>query len=77
VYNSVNITIITSIYVPHKKKITYERRGGGRHGILICNDAPMMSHLLFVDDCFWFFRVIEHEAQVMKNILTTYEVASG
>ncbi|CAJ2655005.1 unnamed protein product [Trifolium pratense] len=29
------------------------------------------------DDCFLFFRADEHEAYIMKNILSTYEAASG
>jgi hypothetical protein len=32
---------------------------------------------LFGDDCFLFFRTEEREAQVMKNILATYELAYG
>jgi len=46
------------------------------HGISICTHAPTISHLLFADDCFLFFRANEKEAQVMKNILHTYELAS-
>lgn len=47
------------------------------HGISICTHAPIIFHLLFADDCFLFFRADEKEAQVMKNILHTYELASG
>jgi len=43
----------------------------------ICRGAPAISHLLFADDCFLFFRADESEAQVMKDILVTYETASG
>lgn len=43
----------------------------------ICTNAPTISHLLFAYDCFLFFRVDDSEAQVMKNILHTYELASG
>ena len=52
-------------------------RFGDLHGISICTNAPTISHLLFADDCFLFFRADEKEAQVMKNILHTYELASG
>jgi hypothetical protein len=52
-------------------------RSGDLHGVSICTNAPTISHLLFVDDCFLFFRVDDSEAQVMKNILHTYELASG
>ncbi|CAJ2674072.1 unnamed protein product [Trifolium pratense] len=50
---------------------------GDIHGIKICKNAPIISHLLFADDCFLFFRADEHEAYIMKNILSTYEAASG
>ena len=46
------------------------------HGISICTHAPTISHLLFADDCSLFFRADEKEAQVIKNILHTYELAS-
>jgi len=52
-------------------------RCGDLHGISICTHAPTISHLLFADDCFLFFMADEKEAQVMKNILHTYELASG
>jgi hypothetical protein len=50
---------------------------GDIHGTKICRNAPIISHLLFADDCFLFFRADEHEAQTMKDILATYEAASG
>jgi len=43
---------------------------------LICTDAPIVSHLLFADDCFLFFQACEREAVAMKNILATYEEVS-
>jgi len=52
-------------------------RSGDLHGVSICTNAPTISHLLFADDCFLFFRADDNEAQVMKNILHTYELASG
>jgi hypothetical protein len=50
---------------------------GDLHGVRICPAAPVISHLLFADDCFLFFRATESEARVMQNILKTYEEASG
>jgi len=50
---------------------------GDIHCISICTNAPIISHLLFADDYFLFFRAEEREALVMKNILETYEKASG
>lgn len=46
-------------------------------GISICRGAPSISHLLFADDCFLFFKADEGQTQVMKNILITYKAASG
>ena len=50
---------------------------GELHGAKICRNAPIITHLLFADDCFLFFRATEEEAHRMKSILTTYEAASG
>ena len=57
--------------------IRQTERRGDIHGISICTNAPIISHLLFADDFFLFFRAEEREAGVMKNILETYEKASG
>jgi len=46
-------------------------------GTKVCRQAPSVSHLLFVDDCFLFFKANEDQAHAMKNILSTYELASG
>jgi hypothetical protein len=50
---------------------------GDIHRVKICKNALIISHLFFADDCFLFFRVAENEVIVIKNILSTYEVASG
>lgn len=47
------------------------------HGISICSNAPIISHLFFGDDCFFFFsRAEEREVNMIKNILEVYEAAS-
>ena len=46
-------------------------------GTSVCGEAPPVTHLLFADDCFLFFKACANQAQVMKDILTAYEVASG
>ena len=56
--------------------ISDAERRGVITGTRICTNAPTISHLLFADDCFLFFRASEQEASVIKNILTTYEAAS-
>ncbi|GAU47653.1 hypothetical protein TSUD_27780 [Trifolium subterraneum] len=50
---------------------------GDIQGAKICINAPIISHLLFADDCFLLFRANNIEAFAMKNILSTYEAASG
>jgi hypothetical protein len=54
----------------------YEGRGD-IHGVKVCRGAPSLSHLLFADDCFLFFRADAREAHCMKQILNDYERASG
>ncbi|XP_074374083.1 uncharacterized protein LOC141714463 [Apium graveolens] len=47
------------------------------HGCTIARGAPAISHLLFADDCYFFFKVEEVEANVMKRISNRYENISG
>lgn len=47
------------------------------HGCSIARGAPAISHLLFADDCYFFFKATGGEATSMKNILTRYEAMSG
>jgi len=46
-------------------------------GTSICRGAPSVSHLLFADDCFLFFKAGETQALVMKNVLNIYEAVPG
>ncbi|KAL8103570.1 hypothetical protein AgCh_027952 [Apium graveolens] len=47
------------------------------HGCTIARGAPTISHLLFADDSYFFFKATTAEANVMKNILIRFEVMSG
>lgn len=47
------------------------------HGIKIARRAPSVSHLLFADDCYFFFKAVETEAHVMNRIIKRYEDLSG
>ena len=46
------------------------------HGMNVCRRAPSISHLLFVDDNF-FFGARPDECTTMKEIFNTYTAASG
>ncbi|KAL8126745.1 hypothetical protein AgCh_013868 [Apium graveolens] len=46
-------------------------------GCRICPGAPMVSHLLFADDSFLFFRATVEEAMSIKQLLVNYESCSG
>jgi hypothetical protein len=50
---------------------------GDIHGVKICRGAPVVSHLLFADDCFLFCRSNISETTKLMEILKTYELASG
>lgn len=57
--------------------IKQAERRGDIHGAQICKPAPIISRLLFTDDCFLFFRASQRECDTMKLILNKYEAASG
>lgn len=46
---------------------------GEIHGCRICTKAPSVTHLLFADDRFLFFRENNHEVINVKEILNSYE----
>ncbi|WJX28566.1 hypothetical protein P8452_17266 [Trifolium repens] len=50
---------------------------GDIHGIKVCRGAPIVSHLLFADDCFLFCRANIAETTKLMEILKIYELASG
>jgi len=49
---------------------------GDLHGVRVCHGAPIVSHLLFADDCFLFCRASVVEAKKLLNILHIYGSAS-
>ncbi|PNX99600.1 ribonuclease H [Trifolium pratense] len=50
---------------------------GEIHEIKICRGAPLVSHLLFADDCFLFCRAEANEARCLLDILCIYAEAFG
>ncbi|KAK2450768.1 hypothetical protein QL285_009870 [Trifolium repens] len=57
--------------------IKHSVENGDLHGVKICRGAPLVSHLLFVDDCFLFCRANLDETNHLMQILKMYEQASG
>jgi hypothetical protein len=47
------------------------------NGTLVCRGSPIVSHLIFANDCFLFFEFEVNQAHIMKDILITYKEASG
>lgn len=50
---------------------------GRLHGTKISRAAPLISHLLFVDDIIIFARATIEEARTVVDIMTTYSGWSG
>lgn len=46
---------------------------GEIHGIKVCRGSPILTHFLFVDDYFLFFRVDDCEIMHFHNALRIYE----
>lgn len=46
------------------------------HGAKICRSSPVISHLLFANDSFFFFKASVAECEQMKIILNSFESAS-
>lgn len=47
------------------------------HGYRIARGAPRISHLLFADDCYVFFKATQMEASNLRSNLNKYEMLSG
>ena len=51
--------------------------GGIPRGIVVCRQAPLVSHLLFADDCIVFGKASKEEGFRLLKILEVYEKDSG
>ncbi|XP_060964883.1 uncharacterized protein LOC133033858 [Cannabis sativa] len=54
----------------------FEARGA-LHGCRVCNGAPIISHMLFADDCYIYCKAIDREANSVLLLLQLFEQASG
>jgi hypothetical protein len=50
---------------------------GALRELVVCRNAPGVSHLLFADDTLLFFRASTGQAEVVKEILSTYGKCTG
>ena len=50
---------------------------GEIHGCKVSRCVPSISHLLFADDSFLFFRVTRDESSTINRVLLNYELISG
>ena len=50
---------------------------GEIHGYSICRRGPKLTHLFFTNDCLLFYRSTLEECEKIKELLASYEVASG
>lgn len=57
--------------------IKQAERGGRLTGFRIARTAPPIFHLFFADDSVLFFKSTQEEVSVVKEIIATYEGASG
>ncbi|KAI5322573.1 hypothetical protein L3X38_031645 [Prunus dulcis] len=57
--------------------IEQNERDGPLKGITICRSTPIVSHLLFADDSFFFARPTMEDCEKIIDILQQYKRASG
>ena len=50
---------------------------GSLQGVTICDDAPSITHTLFVDDSLLLLKINEENAHYLRHILQLYEERSG
>jgi hypothetical protein len=50
---------------------------GDIHGVKVCRRASILTHLLFADDCFLFYRANLRKNTKLREILQYYEAMSG
>lgn len=59
------------------KSLKSAAKSGQISGCRVCTLAPSVTHLLFVDDSFLFFKATNSETRAVKSLLNDYELWSG
>jgi hypothetical protein len=54
-----------------------EVTAGGISPVNVCRRAPGISHLLFADDTFLFFKAKGAQANCVKQVIDTYALSTG
>ena len=54
-----------------------DKNGGNLRGISVCRQAPLVSNLLFADDCIVFYNASIEEGLRVTKIPEDYEKESG
>ncbi|KAL9685292.1 hypothetical protein QQ045_022740 [Rhodiola kirilowii] len=59
------------------RNLELNQQNGEIQGIRISRSAPVISHMLFVDDCILFVRADVDHIMKLKRVLSIYELISG
>ena len=57
--------------------LRYAERKVEIHGVKVCSGVPILSHLLFANECFSFCKIVHKETNCLNTILDKYGRASS
>lgn len=57
--------------------LKYAERKVEIHGVKVCSGVPILSHLLFANECFSFCKIVHKETNCLNTILDKYGRASS
>ncbi|MBA0553809.1 hypothetical protein Golob_012958, partial [Gossypium lobatum] len=69
--------ITDNVLLAYEVLHTFKQKEGLLKGAKVCHREPVVSHLLFADDCILFGEASERGAGCFKRILKEYEEASS
>ncbi|KAL0372062.1 UNVERIFIED_CONTAM: hypothetical protein Scaly_0887800 [Sesamum calycinum] len=70
-------TCLSFVQKHYRARCRRQKRRGKILGVAVAEQAPIVSHLLFVDDTLVFGEAKEAQIGEIRRILTSYERASG